>query len=423
MLGRTVGLAILLAGCAPGKPARNAEQPSSAGPARFLYAWAGDLDERDSDFLAVIDVRPNSSSYGQVLNTVPVGMSGSMPHHLEYQLPAPNQLLFANGHHHEAIFLIDFANAEHPRVVRTLTPPPPFRYPHDFVRLPNGHLLVGYLRSEGPSPQPGDTTMPGGHGGLAELDSAGNILTIRSAADSTVQVPIRPYAFAILPELDRFLVTSALMLEDTSADVVQLWRLSDLTLLRTVPVPEARLADGRTLRGGNGLPFEPRVLPDGKSVFLNSYRCGFYHVTGLETDDPVIRSVYAIDTPDHGGACGVPVMVGSYWIMTVGRAHMLVALDIRDPARPVEVSRLVADTTFRPHWLAKDPGSDRLIVGGENGGESRMLMARVDEQTGRLSWDESFRSPDGALGISFVRDQWPHGATGEAFAHAALFRP
>jgi hypothetical protein len=423
MLRRTFGLAIVLAGCAPGTPSRPAESSGSAAPARFLYVWAGDTDERDPDFLAVVDVRPGSSTYAQVLSTVPVGMRGSMPHHLEYQLPPSNQLLFANGHHHEAIFLIDFADAEHPRVVRTLTPPPPLRYPHDFVRLPNGRLLVGYLRSEGPSPQPGDTTMPGGHGGLAEVDSVGNVLTIRSAADSTVQVPIRPYAFAILPELDRFLVTSALMLEDTSADVIQVWRLSDLTLLRTVPVPEPQLPDGRTLQGGNGLPFEPRVLPDGRSVFMNSYRCGFYHITGIDTDHPTVRSVYAIDTPDQRGACGVPVMVGPYWIMTVGRAHMLVSLDIRDPARPIEVSRLVADTLFRPHWLAKDPGSDRLIVGGENGGESRMLMARVDERTGRLSWDESFRSPDGALGISFVREQWPHGATGEAFGHAALFRP
>jgi hypothetical protein len=381
------------------------------------------VDEKDPDFLAVVDIRRSSPTYRQVLTTVPVGMRGSMPHHLEYELPPPDQLLFANGHHHESIFLIDFADAAHPRVVRTLAPPAPLRYPHDFVRLPNGHMLVGYLRSNGPSPLAGDTTLPGGHGGLAELDSTGRLLRIRSAADSTVGEPIRPYAFALLPELDRMLVTSAAMLEDTSAHVVQLWRLSDLTLLRTVAVPEPLLPDGRTLRGGNGLPFEPRVLPDRRSIFFNSYRCGFYHITGLETDQPSIRSVYAIETPDRRGACGVPVMVGHYWIMPVGRAHMLVTLDIRNPERPIEVSRLMADSLFRPHWLAKDPTSDRLIVGAENGGENRMLMARVDARTGRLTWDESFRSPDGSLGISFVRERWPHGGTGEAFGHAALFRP
>lgn len=60
-------------------------------------------------------------------------------------------------------------------------------------------------------------------------------------------------------------------------------------------------------------------------------------------------------------------------------------------------------------------------MGAENGGESRMLMARLDARTGRLSWDESFRPPDGQRGVSFVRDVWPHGPTGEAFGHAALF--
>jgi hypothetical protein len=30
---------------------------------------------------------------------------------------------------------------------------------------------------------------------------------------------------------------------------------------------------------------------------------------------------------------------------------------------------------------------------------------------------------DGSLGISFRRERWPHGASGEAFGHAALFRP
>lgn len=109
--------------------------------------------------------------------------------------------------------------------------------------------------------------------------------------------------------------------------------------------------------------------------------------------------------------------------MAVGRLNMLLTLDVADPARPREVARLYADSTFRPHWLAKDPGSDRIIVGAENGGENRMLMARLDPRTGALRWDESLRSADGRLGVSFVRDRWPHGPSGEAFGHAALFRP
>ena len=102
---------------------------------------------------------------------------------------------------------------------------------------------------------------------------------------------------------------------------------------------------------------------------------------------------------------------------------MVVALDVSDPAHPVEVSRLLSDSTFVPHWLAKDPGSSRLVLGQEVGHEDRILMLRVDPETGRLWWDESFRSEDGSLGMTFRREIWPHGETGDAKGHAALFRP
>jgi hypothetical protein len=390
--------------------------------------WLGDKDERDADFLAVVDVRPASPTYAQVRTTVPVGMRGTMAHHLEYALPAAGQLLYANGHHHEAIFQFDISDAEHPRLAGMADPAPPLRYPHDFARLPNNHLLVGYLRSEGPSPVPGDTTTPGNSGGVAELTPDGRIVRWASAADSTLPQPVRPYAFAVLPERDRFVVTSAAMMEPSSADAVQVWRLSDLKRLHTLPLPPARLPDGRVLASGHELPFEPRVMADG-SVLLNAFGCGFYRITGLDADRPEIRNVYTLDVPagrvpvGRRAGCGIPVVHGRWWVMAVGRLNLLLTLDVADPEHPREVARLYTDSTFRPHWLAKDPGSDRIVVGAENGGEDRMLMARLDARTGALRWDESFRSPGGPLGVSFVRERWPHGATGEAFGHAALFRP
>ncbi len=398
---------------------------AAEAPARYLYVWAGDKDEKDSDFMAVVDIRPTSSTYGQVVATEPVGMGGTLPHHTEYELPGPGRLLFANGHHHEKIFLFDTDSASRPRLVRTLPPVPPYRYPHDFLRLPNGNLLIGFLRSEGPSPTPGDTLVPGGHGGMAEVDGQGRVIRTASAAVAGLGAPVRVYAFAPRPDVDRLLTTSAPMMEDTTAHVVQVWRLSDLTLLHTLAVPPARLPDGTLIPRGHQLPFEPRVMPDG-SVLLNAYGCGFYRVTGMDTAEPRITNVHTIDVRAVGdslGACGVPVVVGRFWVMSVGRLSALVTLDVSDPARPVEVSRLQADAGFRPHWLARDPGSDRLIVGAENGGENRMLMAHLDASTGRIRWDESLRADDGKLGISFRRERWPHGATGEAFGHAALFRP
>lgn len=410
-------LAVIAAACS------RVPAPYPATAARYLYVWAGDKDEKQSDFLAVVDVRTLSATYGEVVATVPVGMSATLPHHLEYSLPDSGQLLFANGHHHEAIYLFDTRDASHPSLARTATAVPPLRYPHDMIRMPNQHLLVGYLRSEGRSPLAGDSTLPGGHGGIAELDTNGVLLRSASAADSAFTVPIRPYSFAILPGIDRFLMTSALMMEDTSADVIQIWRISDLTRIATIQVPPARLPDGTLLPHGHELPFEPRVMPDG-SVLFNAYGCGLYHVTGLDRPQAQIRNVFSFSVPtQRQGACGVPVVVGHYWIMAVGRAHMLVTIDVTDPAHPREVARLFADSIFRPHWMAKDPGADRIIVGAENGGENRMLMARLDRSTGALAWDESFGGADGLRGLSFRRENWPHGPSGEAFGHAAVFRP
>ncbi len=394
--------------------------------------WMYDADEADSDFLAVFDADPTRASYGEVIGTEPVGLYGSLPHHTEYELPPDGEYLFANAHVAEHVLLFDFEDAAAPRLVRTLDSIPPFRYPHDIVRLPNGNVLVGFLRSDGPSPVPEDTLVPGGHGGIAEVTPAGDVIRSASAWDSTSQLPIRPYSFATLPGLDRMVLTSAGMFEEYNADVVQIWRLSTLELLNTIPVPPALLPDGTPLRTridgelqptGHRLPFEPRVMTDG-SVLLNAFGCGFYRITDIGSDAPRIDNVYTIEVPpDAGlGACGIPVVSGGFWIMTVGEASMLVTLDVSDPARPREVSRLRTGEDFKPHWLAKDPGSNRLIVGAENGGEDRMLMVIVDSLTGELGWDETLLTSQGLPGIDFRRTTWPHGETGEARGHAALFR-
>jgi len=343
---------IALASClALGNCHEEPKIPGNAG-SRYLYIWMGDKDEKDDDFIAVVDVLEGSPTFGKVLASQPVGMKGSMPHHLEYQLPAPGQLLYANAHHHEQLLLIDFSDALHPRVAKTVSPVPPYRYPHDITRLPNGHVLVGYLRSKGPSPTPGDTDMPGNHGGIAELDAQGNVIRTASAAVRSYKLPIRTYAMTPVPQIDRLVTTSATMMEKNSPDVVQIWRLSDLTLLQTLPAPPALLPDGKPLvthfQGkdqptGNWMPFEPRVMPDG-SVLLNAYGCGLYRLTAINSPKPQLENVYTIDVPPaaNSGECGVPFIVGHYWLMAVGSMHAVISLDISNPARPIEVSRIVA---------------------------------------------------------------------------------
>ena len=54
----------------------------------------------------------------------------------------------------------------------------------------------------------------------------------------------------------------------------------------------------------------------------------------------------------------------------------------------------------------------------------RMAELAAKAGTGKLSLDESFHEPGAtALGVSFDRQEWPHGKAGRAIVHGALFGP
>jgi hypothetical protein len=346
---------------------------------------------------------------------------------MEYTLPPSGELLFANAHHHEMTMLVDVTDPLALRVVKTFGPPAPLRFPHDYHRTPSGTRLVGFLRSDGRSIDTTETETPGNSGGIAEYTADGRLLRTALAGNAGSK-PVRPYAFALLPALDRLVVTSAPMMESTSADVVQVYRYSDLRLLETIDLPPGKLADGRVVEGSQRAGFGPRVLPDG-SVFLNSYGCTFYRLTEIASDDPRLDTFFALDTPPPPrpgwmrGSCGIPTVFGRYWIQPVGQLHAVVVLDIADPASPREVFRLSTLSTFNPHWIARDPRSNRLVLGAELGGEQGLYLLRFEERSGRLAFDSTLQA-EGRVGYVSLRSQsWPHGTTGPAWAHAALFLP
>ncbi|MDH5316417.1 MAG: selenium-binding family protein, partial [Gemmatimonadota bacterium] len=77
--------------CAPAEKA--AEAPAASD---YLYLWTASADSTQPDFLAVLDVRPDSGRYGSLVTTLPVPGLKNGPHHTEHELPADRQL-FANG--------------------------------------------------------------------------------------------------------------------------------------------------------------------------------------------------------------------------------------------------------------------------------------------------------------------------------------
>jgi hypothetical protein len=333
-----------------------------------------------------------------------------MPHHAEQRFVAGRHF-FASGYMSGQLFRFDAADRARPRFAGLVDPAPGLRTPHSLARLPNGHVVA--------SVQFGPDSAAGRPGGIAEFDDAGHVVRTASAADPAVAgPPIRPYGLAAAPAVDRIVTTSAAMDDERVADVVQVWRLSDFRLLRTIVLPARPDSANRE-------PFEARTLADGRSVLVNTYRCGFYRIADLETLAPRADFVLALQRPGAGlQGCAVPVVVGRYWVMPIAYQHRVVALDVTRAGRPREVSSIEADSTVLPHWSAADPASDRVVITGQGDGAARVLLARLDPRTGRLRWDERFRDAGTTRpGLSFERVSWPDGPAGAAMPHAAVFVP
>jgi LVIVD repeat-containing protein len=390
-------------------------------PSPYLFIWTADDDEKESDFLAVVDANPSSQTYGEVLTTLQVGVRSTYPHHTEYEFSPPT--LFANGWAAGKTFIIDLSNPTKPKLSGQFKDSGAYSFPHSFARLPNGNVLATYqVRREDYEPP----------GGLVELDARGRVLRTSSAAVPGFEKKLLwPYSLTVLPKIDRVITTStemglpkwamsrshdAPMHEHTLSDTnhIQIWSLRDLRLLATVPLPSAP--------GGKAQlnPAEPRVLPDG-TLYVNTFNCGLYRVVGVQTAKPTAEFVYAFPGAGTKFECAVPVVVGKFWIQTDPSLPGLIALDISNPAKPVEVSRLVFDAPFdKTHWVAADRSASRLVVTGNN--RSWVLIVNLNGETGALSLDENFKVKGADHpGVDFDRQEWPHGATGKGVVHGALF--
>jgi len=401
---RLVGI-FLLAVCSCSPTAKTTTNESSGSTHLFVWAW--DIDTRSDDFLTVVDVDRQSATYGQVVGTVPAP-GGRGAHHVEYEL-STNQL-FANSFETGRTFVFDLAQPAHPRLRGAFDDAGPYTHPHSFARTPSGTVLATYQ---------GLATDHDAIGGLVELDGRGRMLRAASAANA-LDPELRPYSLAVVPQLDRVVTTSADMHGRHVGRSVQVWRLSDLSLLHTVLLPPGP-------RGNEHLhPAEPRVLADGRTVMVTTFRCGMYVLSALDST-PVATFVRSFPWSAVAGEdtdCNVPVRSGRFLVQPVGTTGSLVVLDVSRPEKPTIVDELGFGIDARPHWLALEPGGSRLVMTGGGTLAGGVYLIDMDPQTGKLQLGSRLPSAGaGAPGIRFDRDEWPHGRTGPAFAHGAVFGP
>ncbi|HZS58364.1 MAG TPA: hypothetical protein VFA43_03775 [Gemmatimonadaceae bacterium] len=368
----------------------------------YLFAWAGDAERKGNDFLAVIDADPSSATYGKLVTTLVTDQQTGYVHHTEYEMPASG-MLFANDHNAGRTFIFDVRDPLHPRIVTSFTEMAGYMHPHSFRRLANGHVLATFQHAH-------DDHMSGG---LVEIDDQGHVIRSASSVDPAFpNALLTPYSLIVLPAIDRVVSTNSAMHDDDlfRGLTYQVWRLSDLKLLET------EYFDQGANHYAEISPEEPRVGPDG-AVYVQTLACGVERVTDIATDHPKSQLVYEFPAAD----CGVPTIIGHFFIEPDLDLHAVVVLDITNGAKPVEVSRLALGDNYFPHWSSWDAVTNRLVVTPGRSGDPRLYLLKLDQTTGALSIDAAFHDTDGKAGFNFANRTWPHGWRGSGAPHGVVF--
>jgi hypothetical protein len=319
----------------------------------------------------------------------------------------PGGFLLANAFASGRSVLFDLREPLRPRLLSSFGELDGYMHPHTYVRLPNGHVLATFQYRGGHGPKAEG-------GGLVEVTPRGELIRSSSAMDpAAAEHLIRPYSLVVLTALDRVVTTNTAMHEeDGDGRTVQVWRLSDLKLLRTVPLPSHP-------GGAEHLnPGELKLLEDGRTVLVHTFSCGLYQLDGLETDQPRVRHRFTFNDTE----CAVPLRIGRFWVQTLSKTHALASFDLSDPAQTREVSRLIFDDKQTPHWIASDESGRRIVMNSGEYGEHRLFIVNFDPKSGKLDLDTRFRdSGSDRPGVSMEGKNWPHGFRGDAYAHGAVF--
>ncbi|MHB1559785.1 MAG: selenium-binding protein SBP56-related protein [Isosphaeraceae bacterium] len=162
---------------------------------KYLYVFCVDADAKDNDFVAVIDVDPDSAKYGTLIHTLDLGTKGNETHHWGYT--DDRTRIWAGGLLSNRIWILDVAtDPAKPRIEKVLDDIPAktgLSGPHTYYALP-GRMLISFLGA-------GDGGLPAG---FAEFTNDGKFIRrIENPAEA-------PYGYdvAIKPNLNRMVSSS-----------------------------------------------------------------------------------------------------------------------------------------------------------------------------------------------------------------------
>ena len=192
-----LSLSILLAApaAAPGETCMSPFVKRLDRPEKYLYLFCVDADAKDNDSVAVIDVDPDSATYGTITYRVDLGSKGNETHHWGYT--DDRTRIWAGGLDSSRIWILDVAtDPARPRIERVLESIPAetgLSGPHTYYALP-GRMLLTFLGAA-------DGGLPAG---LAEFTNDGKFIR---RIDHPKDAPYG-YDAAIKPDRNRMITSS-----------------------------------------------------------------------------------------------------------------------------------------------------------------------------------------------------------------------
>jgi selenium-binding protein 1 len=162
---------------------------------KVLYVFCVDADAKDNDFLAVVDVLPESKTYGTVTYQLDLGSSGNETHHFGFTDDRTH--IWGCSLFSSKIFVINVADDPmKPKLEKVLDDVPQqagLSGPHSPYALP-GRMMVSFLAGK-------DGGLPAG---LAEFTNDGKYIRTLPMPDDA------PYGYdvAIKPDINRMVTSS-----------------------------------------------------------------------------------------------------------------------------------------------------------------------------------------------------------------------
>jgi selenium-binding protein 1 len=363
-------------------------------PEKYLYLICIDADARDNDFMAVIDVDPDSATYGTIRYTLDLGSKGNETHH--WGFTDDRTRIWAGGLLSSRVWILDVAtDPAKPRIEKVLERIPAetgLSGPHTYYALP-GRMLVGFLGAA-------DGGLPAG---MAEFTNDGRFIR---RIDNPSDAPYG-YDLAVNPGPNRMVSSSftplrnyrkplsAMDLKDFGRELV-VWDFKNRTPLQVGKAGLAPLEVRWSLKPDDNLGFTNCALDDSIWMFRG------------QSD-----GTYAFKKVADTGALPADLRQspdGRYLFVSCFGANLLQQWDVSDPEKP----RLFSTVSpgVQPNMMHVTGDGKRMYV-------SNSLLSTLDH-AGRFYVRLIHIGPDGMKVDPFFNIDLNTFPTGPARGHDML---